>query len=253
MVNDKIDTSFISYASEILADTNNGLSGKEIVKYSNSYAIDFDVVIPVKEPNFGRFGSIVPNKYTALFKNLSEFNGIQQFIIIKELSELPLFENNQKVKELRNKMFSKYSQFWGSNLYLNDHEITGWKRVDRSIEEMKTRLELAEHEEQFQAIGMLGRETLITIAQEVFDASKHPTLDRTKASTTDAKRMLEAFIKFELKNTSEKACKFSESSVDLANQLTHHRNATRREASICLIAIISVASLIKTLVETSNS
>ncbi|MFL2077586.1 hypothetical protein [Marinilactibacillus psychrotolerans] len=39
----KIDNSFISHAADILGDTNHGLSGSQIVKYCNSYAVDFDV------------------------------------------------------------------------------------------------------------------------------------------------------------------------------------------------------------------
>ena len=55
------------------------------------------------------------------------------------------------------------------------HEFvpTGWDRVDRTVYEMKRRLSVASTEEQFQTIGMLGREALITIAQEVFDKEKH--------------------------------------------------------------------------------
>jgi hypothetical protein len=75
------------------------------------------------------------------------------------------------------------------------------------------------NEEQFQAIGILGRETLITIAQQVFDATKHPTLDGVESSTTDAKRMLEAFLQYELVESSEKARKFAKCAVDLAINL----------------------------------
>ena len=66
MITEKIDDAFISYASDMLADTNRGLSGAQIVKYCNSYAVDFGVNIPVTSPDFGKFGSIIPNKRTAL-------------------------------------------------------------------------------------------------------------------------------------------------------------------------------------------
>lgn len=221
MITEKIDDAFISYASDILADTNRGLSGAQIVKYCNSYAVDFGVNIPVTSPNFGKFGSIIPNKRTAMYKNLREFNGSQQFVIIKDLCELPLFEDNQEVQELRKKLFARFSRFAVSDLYMEEYELTGRERVDRSIAEMKTRLEIADNEEQFQAIGMLGRETLITVAQQVFDAEKHPTLDGVETSITDAKRMLEAFLQHELADSSEKARKFAKSAVDLGNQLTH--------------------------------
>ena len=93
----RIDDAFISHASDILADTNFGLTGSQIVKYCNSYAIDFNVQIPISSPDFGKFGSKVPNKRTALYRNLQPFNDVQRFTIIKELCEIEIFNNNESV------------------------------------------------------------------------------------------------------------------------------------------------------------
>jgi AbiJ N-terminal domain 3 len=73
-------------------------------------------------------------------------------------------------------------------------EPTGWIRVDRNVTEVRKRLETATMEEQFQAVGLLCRETLISLAQAVYDAQLHPTLDGVTPSDTDAKRRLEAYI-----------------------------------------------------------
>lgn len=252
MSENKMDEAFIQYAADILADTSNGLTGTQIIKYCNAYAVDFDVDTPITSPDFGKFGSSVPNKRTALYRNLREFSGKQQFIIIKELCELPTLAQNPAVEKLKEKLYARFSEFSASPLYIEEQPLTGWQRVDRAIEEMRIRLQAADNEEKCQAIGMIGRETLITIAQNVFDKSKHPTLDDTDVSTTDAKRMLEAYLQYELSDASEKARKFAKSAVDFSNQLTHDRNATVRDASICLVAIISVASLIKSIDETSS-
>ena len=104
----KIDNTFLTHASEVLGDTNTGLSGAQIVKYCNSYAIDFDVIIPVYNANFGKFGSSVPNKRTALLRNLQAFNAKQQFQIIKELSELDFFRNNKEASKLKDQLYTKY-------------------------------------------------------------------------------------------------------------------------------------------------
>jgi hypothetical protein len=37
---------FVNYAADILGDTNNGLSGTEIVKLTGAYALDLGVNIP---------------------------------------------------------------------------------------------------------------------------------------------------------------------------------------------------------------
>lgn len=128
---------------------------------------------------------------------------------------------------------------------------TGWERVDRAIYEMKSRLASAITEEQFQAIGMLGRETIITVAQQVFDRGVHTTEDGVDPSDTDAKRMLDAFLGYELSGESnERTRKFAKSAVDMANHLTHDRMATKRDASMCLVSVTAVASLLKLIHET---
>lgn len=252
MPDGKIDDAFISYASDILADTNQGLTGTQIVKYCNSYSVDFDVKIPITSPDFGKFGSIIPNKRTALYKNLREFNGQQQFVIIKDLCELPQFQNNDGVQQLKKRLFERFSHFAASPIYLDKYQPTGWERVDRALDEMKSRLDSADSEEKCQAIGVIGRETLTTIAQQVFDIEKHQTLDGVEPSTTDAKRMLEAYLQAELKDSSEKVRKFAKTAVELGNELTHDRNATKRDALICLLSVTAVASLIKAIQETSE-
>lgn len=111
MYSDKIDDVFLRHAADILADTNTGLTGSEIVKFCNSYAIDFNVNIPITSSNFGSFGSVVPNKRTALYKNLVAFNACQQFKIIKELSELDKFANNENVKKLKAQLYEHFGRF----------------------------------------------------------------------------------------------------------------------------------------------
>lgn len=134
-----------------------------------------------------------------------------------------------------------------------EYEPTGWDRVDRTIYEMKKRLSSATNEEQFQAIGMLGRETIITIAQQVFNKDVHKTEDGTEPSNTDAKRMLDAYLNYELASPSnERIRKFAKSAVDLANHLTHDRTATKRDASMCLVSVTAVASLIKIIQDNSK-
>lgn len=124
----KIDDTFIEYASEILGDTTSGLSGTQIVKYCNKYAIEFGVKIPIGTTDFGKFGSKVPNKRTALRKNLSEFNAIQQFHIIKELCKLPIFNKNIQVNDLKKKLFIRYA-----TLAKSSNEISGVQMIPLNI------------------------------------------------------------------------------------------------------------------------
>ena len=79
---------------------------------------------------------------------------------------------------------------------------TGWERVDRAASEMRKQLAAARTEEQFQGVGLLGREILISLAQAVFDPVRHPIADGVAVSATDFKRMIEAFIAVELMGSS---------------------------------------------------
>ena len=126
--------------------------------------------------------------------------------------------------------------------------LTGWERIERSIQEINIRQNEATKEEQFQVIGLLCRETIITLAQSVYVPEKHPILDGTKISKTDAKRMLEAYISVELSGSSnERLRKYAKTTLDLANELTHKRTATKKDASLCSVATLALINFIGTI------
>ncbi|HYL84422.1 MAG TPA: hypothetical protein VE263_09315 [Candidatus Angelobacter sp.] len=124
-------------------------------------------------------------------------------------------------------------------------EPTGWPRVDRGIYEVRRRLEQAETEEQFQAVGLLCREVLISLAQVVYDPERHPSEDGVPPSDTDAKRMLDSYIAVELLGgPNEGARRHAKAALQLANDLQHHRTANRREAALCAEATTSVVNIV---------
>jgi hypothetical protein len=126
-----------------------------------------------------------------------------------------------------------------------ESEPTGWDRVDRTVTEIRSRLATAETEEQYQAVGLLCRETLISTSQAVYDPQLHPTLDGVAASPTDAKRMLEAYITIALGSAeNEFVRKHTKASLDLAVSLQHKRMASFRDAALCVEATTSVVNLI---------
>lgn len=136
-----------------------------------------------------------------------------------------------------------------NNNFSFSYEQTGWGRVDRTIYGMNKQLSTAKTEEQFQVVGLLGREALITVAQQVFDKEKHITKDDINPSEADSKRMLDAFIHYRLGGKSnERYRKFAKSAVDLANHLTHDRTADKSSAELCLTAVNAVVSLIRALI-----
>jgi hypothetical protein len=124
-------------------------------------------------------------------------------------------------------------------------EPTGWGKVDRTVGEIRQRLERASTEEQFQAVGLLCREALISLGQTVFDSTRHKVLDGVEMSPTDAKRMLEAYLAAELDGGENKVARqHARAALDLANELQHKRTATFRRAALCAEATASVINLI---------
>lgn len=127
-----------------------------------------------------------------------------------------------------------------------EQNIKGWERVERTVNEIKRRINIAKNEEQFQSIGHLCRETLISLAQEVYDKNRYPTLDGVEASKTDAKRMLEAFIMIELGGSiNETLRKYARTAIELANELTHKRTASKKDALLCSSATLNLINVIK--------
>ena len=73
---------FVSHAADVLADTNDGLTGPEFIKVTAAYSVKWDVLIPHPTYPFE-----APNKRTALCENLMAFSQVQRYQIIRELCD----------------------------------------------------------------------------------------------------------------------------------------------------------------------
>ena len=110
---------------------------------------------------------------------------------------------------------------------------------------MRLRLDTADSEEQFQAVGLLCREVFISVSQEIFDSERHPIDDDVNLSKTDAKRMLESIFKTELAGgPNEEARAHASAAFKLALALQHKRTATFQMAALCAEATSSVVNLL---------
>ena len=125
---------------------------------------------------------------------------------------------------------------------------TGWQKVDRQLQEVRLQLDTADVEEQYQVVGLLCRETLITVAQEVFNPSRHCPVGNGTPSETDAKRMLESIFETELAGSAnEEARGHAKAALRLALALQHKRTADFRMAALCAEATTSVVNLLAVL------
>lgn len=100
-----MDNQFLTYVSDVLGDTKKGLSGSEIAKYSNEFAVKNNVEIPYANYPFPKG---LPNKKTALRNNMHSFSAEQQFKFIAWLCDMPYMKKQESVQELRLRLFSRY-------------------------------------------------------------------------------------------------------------------------------------------------
>lgn len=128
---------------------------------------------------------------------------------------------------------------------LHEIEISGRQRLDRTIREIRYRFSEAKNEEQFQAIGVLCRDALVTLAQEVYVDEKYKAYCDKVPSTTDAKRMIDAFLQCELLGSvNETLRRYAKAANDLANELTHKRTANKKDTIICINATFSIVDIV---------
>jgi hypothetical protein len=104
---DDMPATFVTYAADILGNTERGLSGAKIVKITAAHAVDCDARLPHPTYPFSKMGV---NKATALFQNLMAFSPKDRYRVIKEMCEHPDIQAYQKqeAQTLKIKLFSKF-------------------------------------------------------------------------------------------------------------------------------------------------
>lgn len=206
--------------------------GSQIQSVNAQYKKKFDLIdLALKERHIQN-----PNPYSDLWEWYGKWSS----------GDLP---NYQSRREFIGKMFfpllRELKQTSENSAHRVFSEPTGWARVDRSLAEIRVRLSQAQNEEQFQAIGLLSRETLISLAQMVFDPKTHKPTDGIDPSETDAKRMLEAYINHVLPSETNEAIRHhAKAALSLANDLTHRRTANFQQAALCAEATTSIVNII---------
>lgn len=123
-------------------------------------------------------------------------------------------------------------------------EPTGWDKVDRTVDKIITALARGTEETEYQTVGLLCRECLISLAQAVFDGTKHTPTDGKRASGTDAYRMLDAYFSSEFSGSENQALRqHAKASLNLANTLQHKRTAKYKDALLCSEATRTVVNI----------
>lgn len=126
-------------------------------------------------------------------------------------------------------------------------ELDDWDRIKRTMTKIKRDSDLAKNEEDFQSIGLLCREVIISLAQAVFVPWLHGEKDEKgiSISETDAVRMIGNYLNYSLAGSSnEELRSYAKNTNRLANLLTHKRNATKKDMLLAVSATISLINFI---------
>lgn len=163
-------------------------------------------------------------------ENLPTYQSRRDFIRELLSSTLKAFENNEKVMIAEPLV-----------------NLDEWERIKRTVLKIKVESSRARNEEDFQQIGLLCREVIISLAQAVYDPFVHGEEDESgvRIGKTDAFRMIKNYFSVKLAGGSNDIYrKYAKSTNDLANMLTHKRDATPIDMQMSVSATISLINLI---------
>lgn len=126
-------------------------------------------------------------------------------------------------------------------------ELSEWERIERTIIKIKKEACIAKNEEDFQGIGLLCRDVIISLAQAVYDPSIHGDTDEngTHIGNSDAVRMLKNYINIALAGRDYKELRdYIKTANAIANQLTHKRSATKKDMLLTMSSTIALINFI---------
>lgn len=121
-----------------------------------------------------------------------------------------------------------------------------WHRVDQNLHSVRRQLQVAKTAEDFQGVGVLSRETIISLGQAVFNDSLSTQLPGV--SRTDVEEILSKYFELTLSGSAKTELRaYCKSSLKLAVALQHMRNASYTEAELCTESCAHLVMLVRIL------
>lgn len=126
-------------------------------------------------------------------------------------------------------------------------ELNGWDRINRTVVKIKQDSVTARIEEDYQQIGLLCREVIISLSQAVYQPEVHGAIDEEgkMIGKTDANRMISNYLTYKLAGSSNQELRtYAKNTNKLANMLTHKRDASRKDMLMAVSATIALINFI---------
>lgn len=205
-----------------------------------------------------------------LIKNVNEKYKTLQIETLNNCRKINLIYNNtyKNLWNWKNKWEKDFKTYQQRRLYINELfsptlvyfeeikstkytdtyvELKEWKRIDRTIIKINEIASTATNEEDFQTVGLLCRDVIISLAQAVYIPQIHGNTDEngTTIGASDAVRMLKNYINFTLSSKDNKELRdYIKAANSIANQLTHKRSATKKDMLLTISSTISLINFI---------
>lgn len=161
------------------------------------------------------------------------------------------FPTYQERRTYINELFSQTLSYFEEENSLQNMEtlveITDWERIARTITKIKRDSNAAKNEEDFQAIGLLCRDVIISLAQTIYVPEVHGSTNEkgVEIGKTDAVAMIESYVKYKLDGSSNEELRaYVKGANKLANRLTHRRNASKKDMLLTMSSTIALINFI---------
>ena len=161
------------------------------------------------------------------------------------------FETYKERRNYINELFTPTLSYFDVDQLSNNWEtfvkLNDWERIDRTITKIKRDSYVAQNEEEFQTIGLLCRDVIISLAQAVYNPTVHGDTDDsgTHIGPSDAVRMLNNYISVTLTGRDNKELRdYIKAANALANQLTHKRSATKMNMLLTMSSTFALINFI---------
>jgi hypothetical protein len=225
---------------------NDGLIAELFIHQNEMIAVSADKKVPIRDVNDyyrARHKRIAVQLAELGLEDPSPHQDLWDFYK-KWSADLPSWKERRRyVRDLYKPLIERLTQADTPPVAIR--EPTGWERVDRTLSKAHDRLRRAKHEEDFQTIGLLCREVLISLGQAAYDPAIHTTEDGVVPSSTDGGRMIEAFLGTAASGGSnENVRRHARAALSLAVELQHKRTADFRGAALCMEATSSITNIV---------
>lgn len=131
-------------------------------------------------------------------------------------------------------------------------DLTPWDRIRRTYAKILADSSQAKIVDEFQTVGLLCREIIISLGQLVYNKDIYGAVDSQNKpiGKTDGFRMLEAYFTYKLHGTHfEEYRAYAKTTNKLANALTHERNATKKDMMLSVSATTALVNIVGILEE----